>query len=178
MKELYNSLSKTAMEELREKLNSTISYEDSDFSDFVDATTHDYALPMIQDCLIFYLTGRITAYIKKQNDCSVCLNAFLSTSDITEDNPLFSCNQLPQSLSRFTKTDKDFIHPSVRLFKLISTIQHLFNKYCKMSNCFDLIVNELAFSDDKINFPCQEHSTNAANILSYIIKLFLEVRMR
>lgn len=131
-------------------MNAVISYEDSDSSDFVHATTHDYALPIIQNCLIYYLIGRITAYIKKHNDCSECLDAFLSTCNIGEDTPLFSCNQLPESLNIFTKNDNHFIHPSVRLFKLIETTEPLFNKYCKMNNCFDLILNDLTLSGDTI----------------------------
>lgn len=41
LKEMHNSSSKCAMQTLREKLNLIISHEESDFSDYVDATTHD-----------------------------------------------------------------------------------------------------------------------------------------
>ena len=78
LKELYQSNSKSAIQEIREKLKAIIDCEDTDFSDFVDAAAHDYALPAVRDCLIFYTTGRITAYIKQHTQCSACLNAFLT----------------------------------------------------------------------------------------------------
>ena len=45
------------------KLKAVIDCEDTDFSDFVDAVAHHYALPAVRDSLIFHTTGRITAYI-------------------------------------------------------------------------------------------------------------------
>ena len=63
LKELHQSNSKSAIQEIREMLKAIIDCEDTDFNDFVDAVAHDYALPAVRDCLIFYTTGRITAYI-------------------------------------------------------------------------------------------------------------------
>ena len=80
-----------------------IDCEDTDFSDFVDAVAHDYPLPAVRDCLIFYTTGRITAYIKQHTQCSTCLNTFLTTSEIHADTIFFSCDQLPESFNRFAK---------------------------------------------------------------------------
>ena len=53
LKELHQSNSKSAIQEIREKLKAIIDCEDTDFSDFVDAVAHDYALPAVRDCLIF-----------------------------------------------------------------------------------------------------------------------------
>ena len=76
--------------------------------------------------MIFYTTGRITAYIKQHTQCSTCLNAFLTTSEIHADRISFSCDKLPESLSRFAKINKDFIHPNVKLYKLITVVEYLF----------------------------------------------------
>ena len=43
--------SKSAIQEIWEKLKAIIDCEDTDFSDFVDAVAHDYALPAVRDCL-------------------------------------------------------------------------------------------------------------------------------
>ena len=69
---------------------------------------------------IVYTTGRITAYIKQHTQCSSCLNAFLTTSEIHADTISFSCDHLPEGLSRFARINKDFIHPNVKLYKAIS----------------------------------------------------------
>ena len=66
LKELHQSNSKSAIQEIREQLKAIIDCEDTNFSDFVDAVAHDYALPAVKDCLIFYTTGRITPYIPSE----------------------------------------------------------------------------------------------------------------
>ena len=78
--------------------------------------------------MIFYITGRITAYIKQHTQWSTCLNAFLTTSEIHADTIFFSCDQLPESLSRFAKINKDYKRPNVKLYKLITVVEYLFNK--------------------------------------------------
>ena len=52
-KELHQSNRKSAIQEIQEKLKAIIDCEDTDFSDFVDAVAHDYALPAVRDYLIF-----------------------------------------------------------------------------------------------------------------------------
>ena len=52
LKELHQSNSKSAIQEIRQKLKAIIDCEDTDFSDFVDAVAHDYALPAVRDSLI------------------------------------------------------------------------------------------------------------------------------
>ena len=56
LKEVHQSNSKSVIHEIREKLKAIIDCEDIDFSDFIDAVAHDYALPAVRDCLIFYTT--------------------------------------------------------------------------------------------------------------------------
>ena len=169
MKELHQSNSKSAIKEIREKLKAIIDCEDTDLSDFVDAVAHDYALPAVRDCFIFYTTGRLIAYMKQHTQCSTCLNAFLTTSEIHTDTISFSCAQLPESLSRFAKINKDFIHPNVKLYKLIRVVEYLFNKHCQSSNSFDLILDDLISSETKFIFQCKEHANEAIEMLAYVI---------
>ena len=116
LKELHQSNSKSTIQEIREKLKAIIDCEDTDFNDFVDAVAHDYALPAVGDCLIFYTTGRITAYIKQHTQCSTCLNAFLTNSEIHADTISFSCDQLPESLSRFAYIIQFYLQIRIRQF--------------------------------------------------------------
>ena len=101
LKVLHQLNSKSAIQEIREKLKAIIDCEDIDYSDFVDAVAHGYVLPAVRECFLLYTTGRITAYIKQHTQCSTYLNAFLTTSEIHADTISFSCDQLPGSLSRF-----------------------------------------------------------------------------
>ena len=179
MNELHQSNSKSAIQEIRENLKAIIDCKDTDFSDFVDAVAHDYALQAVRDCLIFYTTGRITAYIKQHTQCSTCLNAFLTTSEINTDTISFSCGQLPESLSRFAKTNKDFIHPNVKLYKLITVVENLFNKHCRPSNSFDLILVDLISSDEKkIYFSMQRTCQWSCKDVSICDLILFEIRMR
>ena len=151
-------------------MKAIIDCEDTDFSDFVYAVAHDYALLAVRDCLIFYTTdGRITAYIKQRTQYSTCLNAFLTTSEIHVDTISFSCDQLPDSLSRFAKINKDLIHPNVKLYKLITVVEYLFNKHCRSSNSFDLILDDLISCETIFIFQCKEHANEAVEMLAYVI---------
>ena len=71
------------------------------------------------------------------------LKWIFATSEIHADTISFSCDQLHESLSRFAKINKDFIHPNVKLYKLITVVEYLFNKHCRSSNSFDLILDDL-----------------------------------
>ena len=77
------------------------------------------------------------------------------TSEIHADTITFSCDQLPESLSRFAKINKDSIHPNVKLYKLITVVEYLFNKHCRSSNSFDLILDDLISSETKFSFQCK-----------------------
>lgn len=181
LKELYHSQDSRAIEEIKRKLLTVIECDNADFSDFVTAVNHDYALPEISNCLLFYLTGRVSAYIKKSANCESCLNSFLAKDNVLrEDTSFFSNNNLPQSFEHFTKTDKYFVHPNARLFKIISTIEGLFNQFKEYNNAFDLILNALTSSGEKISFefPCLVHKDKAVDIIAFIIQFYLETRMR
>ena len=103
----------------------------------------------------------------------------MTTSEINADTISFSCDQLPESLSRFAKINKDFIHPNVKLYKLITVVEYLFNKHCRSSNSFDLILDDLISSGEKkFSFQCKEHANEAVEMLAYIIQFYLQIRMR
>ena len=121
------------------------------------------------EILIFYTTGRISAYIKQHTQCSTCLNAFLTTSEIHADTIFFSCDQLPECLSRFAKINKDFMRPNVKLYKLITVVEYLFNKHCRSSNSFHLILDDLISCETILIFQCKEHANEAVDMLAYVI---------
>ena len=60
LKRIYKTNKKESfVKKIEEKLNVVIEKEDSDFMDFTNATDHDYNLPYVVDCLMYYITGQI-----------------------------------------------------------------------------------------------------------------------
>ena len=76
-------------------------------------------------------------------------------------------------MSRFAKINKDFIHPNVKLYKLITFVEYLFNKHCRSSNSFDLILVDLMLSETKFSFQCKEHANVAVEMLAYVYNSIL-----
>ena len=75
LKELYKSSKErkqTIIANIRSKLNIAIVTEISDSSDFTDAIDHDYALPIVRDCLICFLTGQVCKKVSQFRKCKVC----------------------------------------------------------------------------------------------------------
>ena len=178
LKELYKSDKKGAIQEIKDKLKIVIEDEDSDFNDFVHAIDHDYNSQEIIDCLLFYTTEKVCRHIRERVKCSVCLSAFLTTSTIATDTLFFSSSQLPRSYEIFISPSKELIHPNRKMYNLVLEIEYLFRKYRDSRHCFDLIVKELTSEEIKISFPCKEHVTNAKDIFSCIIMIYLQIRMR
>ena len=116
--------------------------------------------------------------MKQRVKCNVCLSAFLSTSDVAKDTLLFSCGQMPSSFEKFINPHKELIHPNCRMYQLILRIETLFRKYCNFRNAFDLILDELTSSSIHLQFECNEHENDALEILAYVIKFYLQIRMR
>ena len=54
LKELYKTKKASAFEEIKKNLKFIVEDENSDFNDFINMNEHDYALPDILDCLLFY----------------------------------------------------------------------------------------------------------------------------
>lgn len=60
LNEIYNyNEKKSFVEEIKNKLNVVISQDDNDFRDFINATDHDYDLPYVTQCLLYFVTGNI-----------------------------------------------------------------------------------------------------------------------
>ena len=75
MSEFYNADKKeSSIKRIQEKLNILIEKEDSDFLDFTNATDHDYELPYVVDCLMYYITGEICQKLENRN-CVDCKSA-------------------------------------------------------------------------------------------------------
>ena len=68
---------------------------------------------------------------------------------------------------KFAKINKDFIYPNVKLYKLITVVEYLFDKHCRSSNSFDL--DDLISSETKFIFQCKEHANEAVDMLAYVI---------
>ena len=97
------------------------------------------------------------------------LKCILTTSEIHADTISFSCDQLPESLSRFGKINKNFIRSNVKLYKLVTVVEYLFNKHCRSSNSFDLILDDLISCETIFIFQCKEHANEAVEMLAYVI---------
>ena len=97
------------------------------------------------------------------------LNAFFTTPEIHADTIFFSCDQLPETLIGFANINKHFIRPNVKLYKLITVVKYLFNKHCRSSNSFDLILDDLISCETIFIFQCKEHTNKAVEMLAYAI---------
>ena len=153
--------------------------ENSDFNDFINMTEHDYALPEILDCLLYYTTESVSCHIRKRVECKNCLSAFLSTSNVQEDTSIFSSDQLPHSSEAFVNPKKERLHPNLLMYKLVIQIEIFFRKYCHAGrNAFDFILKDLISSKISIKFSCKDHVSNAVKIVAYVIQFYLQIRFR
>ena len=77
LKEIFRSEKKSSIiQEIKEKLTVVINNEDSDFADFTNAVDHDYDLPPVVDCLIYFVTGQLSKNFAKFTKCEVCRSGF------------------------------------------------------------------------------------------------------
>ena len=168
LKEIYNADKKeSSIKRIQEKLNILIEKEDSHFVDFTNATDHDYELPYVVDCFMYYITGQICQKLENRN-CVYCESAlFCSANDesVGPNHPIAKLITLDQNHS--------LQHPNFRLFKFIKTIESLFSLHCKQSHVFDLVLNDL--SKLQFTFACKEHATE---VLAYTVHVYLQNRMR
>ena len=108
----------------------------SDFSDFTDAIDHDYDVPIIRDCLIYFLTGQICKNFSKFRECENCRSGFFySVQEMTQHHPW----------ARIITNDEDgFLqHTNIQSFNVLKRIETSFEKYCNKSNVFDLVISEV-----------------------------------
>ena len=170
IKEIYGTAKdkkSEALNEIKEKLNIVIREED-DFSNFMNALDHDYTLPEVVDCIIYYSTGllcqRLNSYIK----CTVCRVAFLSS--VNESGEQLMAKQPVAILA----SEEGLIHPSTRLFNLLKIIERSFDENCKFRDVYQLVLNDVT-ANNIFSFPCEEHTRE---LIAIIIHEYLTLRMR
>ena len=171
LKRIYKTNKKESfVKKIEEKLNVVIEKEDSDFMDFTNATDHDYNLPYVVDCLMYYITGQICQNLKKRN-CMDCKSAiFYSANDES-----ICQTQINHPVAKLITLDQNhhLQHPNFKLFNFIKSIENSFSLHCKQSHVFDLVLNDM--SKLKFYYPCAEHGTE---VLAYMIHSYLQIRMR
>lgn len=149
----------SAIEEIKSKLEIVINKEDSEFSDFTNAIDHDYDLPPIIECLIYFVIGQITKKIKEFTKCEICLNSLFYSK---EKSILIENYPFARIITLNKEEQFGLEHSNKRLFV-----------HCNRSNCFELVVNDI--TEDQLEFSCDEH---AKDVYAYIISYYLEMRMR
>lgn len=164
LKDIYHNPANavTLRQELQKKLENIIEKSDWDFNDAVE---HDYALPDVLDCLIYYVTGYISRHMLKHSSCSVCRSAF--------ENPVsYSSNPIARLVNM--KAEDGLIHPNIKLFYFIRSLENLFFKYCKFYNVYELILTDV-LAENALSFPCARHGEE---VMAFIIHYYMSMRMR
>ena len=138
LKELYSSRKKSAIEDIKNKLQIVINDDNSDFSEFVNAVDHDYDLPPIVDCLIYYTAEIVCTKHLKMLTCSLCKNAFINTVGSVKN--IESSVKMNRPDARLINADK-LVHPNSAVFNIIKKVEQLFYKYCTSKNVFECIVH-------------------------------------
>ena len=165
LKEIYKTDKKQSfLEDIKEKLNFVIAQNDNDFTDFTNAVDHDYDLPYIVQCLMYFVTGNICKDFAKFTKCDVCRCEFFDS----EGSPFIANHPIAQLNAAY-----NIQHPNIRLYNFLEVIEQSFIKHCNQSNMYDLVVNEI--TQNKFQFPC---GTHAKDVLAYITHYYLQLRMR
>lgn len=172
LKEIFNTdKNKSLISEIKDKLNVVISKEDGDFNDFTNAIDHDYDLPYVIDCLMYFVTGQVSKNLKQYLKCEVCSTAFFYSTEQSVELQKYPVARL---ITFNIENDQENLqHPNKRLFTFLKKIETSFNKHCKYSNVFELVVNEI--TKDELDFPCPDH---AEDVYAYVISFYLQNRMR
>lgn len=178
LKELFISNKKSAFQEIKEKIQIVTDSDDSTFNDFVSAVDHDYEMPEIINCTLFYCTARVCKYIKNRVKCEECLKAFLCETSISNDYFSFSNEDLPHNFSKFVNNEKELIHPKVTLYKILGEVEALFKIYCNKKNAFELVLMHFVEKQNIITFPCTLHIDGAKDIFMHMVQYYLQIRTR
>lgn len=107
----------------------------------------------------YYATGTICRYMFDHTKCKDCTQAFTSPSE---------------NESKQKDQEETLNHPNPVIFKIIKIIELSFARHCQFNNVFDLILNDLQMNA-VFSFHC---STHASDVLAFIIKQYLQVRIR
>lgn len=163
IKEIYSNPEKThLLSFVKEKLNYAIEHTNWDFEDFVE---HDYSLPEITDCVIYYVTGYLIKQLMKSVHCDSCKAAFI--------NPVTHANA-PVAKMTNMKTRGGLLHPNLKFFNFIKSLETLFQKHCNKNDVFELVLED-ALQSNILQFPCRDHYYD---ILPYCIQYYVRMRMR
>lgn len=160
LKTIFASSTKpNALEKIKNMLSDLVKDDDWEFEMTFE---HDYSLPEITDCVIYYMTASLNHKLLKSTQCSDCSNALKQQSSwsIQEDQ----LNALSTKL----------VHPNQHLYKLIKYLECIFQKHCSDANVLDLVIHDL-ITDNLLSFPCAKHK---ADIVPYIIYNYINIRMQ
>lgn len=172
LKEIYKSRESNEkmsfIEEIKNKLNVVISQDDNDFTDFMIAVDHDYDLPYVTQCLMYFVTGNICKEFSFTK-CDICRPAFVNM----EENSFIIYHLIAQLITRDENQDPEIQHPNIYLYKFLEMIEYCFNQHCDKHDVYDIVVNKI--TQNSFNFPCAEHGTE---VIAYIVHYYLQLRMR
>ena len=130
LKEIFKSEKKSSViQEIKEKLNVVINNEDSDFGNFINAVDHDYDLPPVVDCLMYFVTGQVSKNFAKFTKCEVCRNGFFYSKENT--GLLDNYNPIARIVTLNQTEQQEIQHPNKHLFNFIKKIEEAFSKHCK-----------------------------------------------
>ena len=156
-----------ALNEIKSKLNVVVNV-DADVTNFTDAVYHDYVLPEVVDCLVYYSTGILCKQLQSYIKCEVCRAAFLSSVDDRGDQLM--SNQPVAILA----DEEGLTHPSPRLINPIQIIERSFVKNCELPDVYELVINDVT-KNNVFSFPCEKHSSE---LISIVLHTYLTSRMR
>lgn len=167
VKQLYqnSSIDKTSFLKLKEKLDRVVDNNNNWNFDFV-FSDYNYCPPDIIDCVVYCATRYLCNHFLNTITCTTCKHSLLNP--VTHSFFLF-----PAAALANIKTDGHFKHPNLKLYNFIQYLETLFSKYCKCTNIYDLIINNIYVED--ISFSCKEHGDIS---LSHIIEYYVSMRMR
>ena len=170
IKEIYGAVEQKkskALNEIKNKLNVVINV-DADVTNLTDAVDHDYVLPEVVDCLVYYSTGILCKQLQSYIKCEVCRAAFLSSVNDRGDQLM---SYQPVAI---LANEDGLTHPSPRLFNLIQIIERSFVKNCELRDVYELVINDVT-KNNVFSFPCEEHSSE---LISIVLHSYLTSRMR
>ena len=105
------------IQEIKAKLNVVKNNEDSDFGDFINVVDHDYDLPPVVDCLMYFVTGQVSKNFAKFAKCEVCRNVFFYSKENT--GLLDNYNPISRIVTLNQTEQQEIQHPNKNLFNFI-----------------------------------------------------------
>ncbi len=164
LKEIYGQGEKTVklVDALKEKLNGWIVAGNWEFTDIVE---HDYSFAPVVACVIYYVTGYLCRQIMKHSKCHVCSAAFVA--------PVHYSQQLAAQLVNMKSRGK-LIHPNMKFFEFIRSVEYCFAQYCDQADVYERTVDAM-LDNISLDFPCDIHKEE---VVSFSVRYYLNMRMR